>query len=105
MDFSDFFINYVFDVNESVFRSFTQLFFLGNLENLGRLPVLQELEGTDDWTLRIFVIYSFPTFSRSSNLFLAVTQSSQFRVISKIQVNFRFREYSRVLSIGSYGFQ
>ena len=72
---------------------------------LGRLPVLQGLEGTDDWILRNFVIFLFPTFSRSRYLFLAVSQSYQFRVISKIKVNFRFREYSRVLSIGSYGFQ
>ena len=31
-------------------------------------------------------------------LFLAVSRSYQFRVISKIKVNFRFREYSMVLS-------
>ena len=105
MDFSNFFNPYIFDVDESVFLSFTQLFFSCNLENLGRLPVLQELEGTDDWILRILVIFSFPTFARSRNLFLAVSQSYLFWVISKIQVNFRFREYSRVLSIGSYGFQ
>ena len=77
----------------------------GDLENLDQLPVLQELEGTDDWVSRIFVISSFPTFSRSRNLFLAVSQSYHVRVTSKIQVNFRFRRYSKVLSIGSHGFQ
>ena len=30
-----------FDVKESVFRSLTQLFCLGDLENLDQLPVLQ----------------------------------------------------------------
>ena len=45
MDFSNFFIPYVFDVKESDFRSFTQLFCAGDLENPGQLPVLQELEG------------------------------------------------------------
>ena len=105
MDFSNFFIPYVFDVKEFVFRSFTHSYCLGDFENLGQLPVLQELEGIDDWVLRIFVISPFPTFSRSRNLFLAVSQSYHVRVTSKIQVNFRFRRYSRVLSIGSYGFQ
>ena len=41
MDFSNLFIPYVVEVNESVFRSLTQLFCLGDLENLDQLPVLQ----------------------------------------------------------------
>ena len=41
MDFSNLFIPYVVDVNESVFRSLTQLFCSGDLENLDQLPVLQ----------------------------------------------------------------
>ena len=105
MDFSNFFILYVSDVKESVYRCFTRPLFSVDLENPGQLPVLQELEGTDGWVLWIFVISSFPTFSKSMNLFLVVSQSYQNRVTSKIQVNFRFRRYSRVLSIGSYGFQ
>ena len=48
MYFSNFFIPYVVDVEESVVRSLKQLFCLGDLENLDQLPVLQELEGTDD---------------------------------------------------------
>ena len=40
---------------------------------LGRLSVLQGLEGI--WILRIFVIFLFPTFSRSIYLFLAVSRS------------------------------
>ena len=104
MDFRNFSIPYVFEVKESISRSFTKLPCSGDLENPGQLPVLQELEGTDGWVLWIFVISSFPTFSKSMNLFLVVSQSYQNRVISKIQVNFRFRGYSRVLSIGSYGF-
>ena len=78
-DFSNFLIPYVFDVKESVFRSFTQLLCSGDLENLGQLPVLQELEGPDDWVSRIFVFSSSPTFSRSRNLFLAVSQSYHVR--------------------------
>ena len=41
MDFSNLFIPYVVDVKESVFRSLTQLFCLGDLENLDQLSVLQ----------------------------------------------------------------
>ena len=104
MDFSNFYNPYVFDVKESVFGSFAQPFCSGDLENLGRLLVLQELEGTDNLVLSIFVISSLPTFSRSRNLFRVVSQSYHVRVTSKIQVNFRFRRYSRVLSIGSCGF-
>ena len=44
----------------------------GDLENSGLLPVLQEVEGTDDWVLWIFVISSFPTFSRSMYLYIDV---------------------------------
>ena len=68
------------------------------------LPVLQELEGTDDWVSWIFAISSFPAFSRSRNLFPAVSQSYHVRVTSKIQVNFQFCRNSRVLMIGSYRF-
>ena len=84
MDFSNFFIPYVFDVKEAVFRSFTRPLISGNLENKGQLPVLQELEGTDGWVLWIFVISSLPTFSRSRNLFLVVSLSYHVRVTSKI---------------------
>ena len=67
--------------------------------------VLQELEGTDGLVLWIFVISLLPMFSRLRNLFLVVSQSYHSQVNSKIQINFQFRRYSRVLSIGSYGFQ
>ena len=56
MDFRNFFIPYVFEVKESISRSFTKLECSGDLENPDKLPV------SKDW-------------------------------------------YSRVLSIGSYGFQ
>jgi len=91
VDFSNVFISYVFDVNKSVLRSFTRPLCSGDLENPSQLPVLQELEGTDGWVLWIFVISSFPRFSRSRNLFLVVSQSCHVQVTSKIQVNFRFR--------------
>ena len=104
MDFCDFFIPYVFEVKESIFRSFTKLPCSENFENRGQLPVSQVLEGTDDWVLWIFVISSFPTFSRSRNPFFAVSQSYHVWKTSKIEVNFRFHRCSRVLMIGSYGF-
>ena len=62
MDFRDFSIPFVFEVKESIFRSFTKLLCSGNLENPDQLPVLQVLKGTDDQVLWIFVISSFPTF-------------------------------------------
>ena len=83
MDFSNVFISYVFVVKKAVFRSSTRPSISGNLENKGQLPVLQELEGTDGWVLWIFVISSFPTFSRSKNIFLVVSQSYHVRVTSK----------------------
>ena len=43
VDFSNFFIPYVFDVNESVFRCFTRPLCSGDLENPSQLPVLLEL--------------------------------------------------------------
>ena len=104
MDFRNFFIPNVFEVKESIFRSFTKLPCSGDLENPDQLPVLQVLKGTDDWVLWIFEISSFSTFSRSRNPFSAVSQSYRVRVTSKIQINFRFHRYSRVLMIGSYGF-
>ena len=84
MDFRNFFIPYIFEVEESVSRSFTKLLCSGDLENLGQLPVSQVFEGTDERVLWIFVISSFPTFSRLRNPFLAVSQSYHVRVTSKI---------------------
>ena len=49
--FRNFFIFYVFEVKESIFGSFTKLTCLDDFENPGQLPVLQVLEGTDDWVL------------------------------------------------------
>ena len=77
MDFSNFYNPYVLDVNESVFGSFAQPC-SGDLENLGQLPVLQELEGTDNLVLCIFVISSLPTFQRSRNIFLAFRKATMF---------------------------
>ena len=62
------------------------------------------LDGTDDWVLWIFEISLLPTFSRSRNPFFVVSQSYYVWVNSKIQINFRFYRYSRVLMIGSHGF-
>ena len=72
MEFRHFSIFYNFEVKESIFHSFTELACLDDFENPGQLPVLQVLEGTDDWVLWIFVISSLPTFSRSRNPFFIV---------------------------------
>ena len=48
MDFRNFFITYVFGVEESIYYSFTKLLCLSDLENPGQLPVSQVPEGTDD---------------------------------------------------------
>ena len=56
IDFHNIFIPYFFEVKKSIFRSFTKLPCSGDLEKPGQLPVLQKLEGTDDWVLWIFFI-------------------------------------------------
>ena len=63
MDFRNFFTTYVLGVKKSIFGSLAELPCSGDLENPGQLPVLQVLEGTDDWVLWIFVISPLHTFS------------------------------------------
>ena len=92
MDFRNFF-TYVFGVKESIFHSFTELPFLDDFENPGQLPVLQVLEGTDDWVLWIFVISLLHTFSGSPCF-----TKLPFLMTSKIQVNWFCRSL-RVLMI------
>ena len=75
MDFRNFFIPYIFEVKESISRSFTKLLCSSDLENLGQLPVSKVPEGTDDLVLWIFVISSLPTFLGSRNPFPAVSKS------------------------------
>ena len=104
MDFRDFFISYIFKVNESISCSITKLPESGDLKNPGQLPVSEVLTGTVDWVLWISVISSFLTFSMSRILFFVVSHCCSVRVTSTIQVNFWFCRNSRVLTIGSYGF-
>ena len=61
-------------------------------------------EGTDDCVLWIFEISSLFMFSRVRNPFLIFLLSYHVSVTSKIQVNFRYRRYSKVLMILSYKF-
>ena len=77
MDFSNFYNPYVLDVKESVLGSFAQPC-SDDLENIGQLPVLEELEGTDNLVLCIFIISPVPTFQRSRNIFLAVRKATMF---------------------------
>ena len=56
MDFRYIFIPYIFEVKESIPRSFTKLPCSGDLENLGQLPVSEVLQGTADLVLWISVI-------------------------------------------------
>ena len=102
MDFRNFFISYIFKVNESISRSFTELPESGDLKNPGQLPVSKVPKSTVDWVLWISVISSFLTFSMSRILFFVVSHCCSVRVTSTIQVNFWFCRNSRVLTIGSY---
>ena len=77
MDFSNFYNPYVLKVKEFDFGSLAQPC-SGDLENLGQLPVLQELEGTDNLVLCIFVISPLPTFQRPRNIILAVRKATMF---------------------------
>ena len=53
MDFRNFFIPYVFEVEESISPSFTKLQCSGDLENPGQLPV------SKDWYSRVLPIGSY----------------------------------------------
>ena len=66
------------------FCSFTKLLRLGNLENSGQLPVLQVLEGTDDWVLRIFIFLNSLCFRCHGIHFLQVQKATHVGVTSKI---------------------
>ena len=91
MDFSNFFILYVSDVKESVYRCFTRPLFSDNLENLGQLPVLQELEGTDGWVLWIFVIslllYVFEVKESISRGFTRLSCSDDLKNLDQLPVS------------------
>ena len=83
MDFRNFFIPYIFEVEGSIYHSFTKLPCSDDHENPGQLSASQVLDGSDDWVLWIFVISSFPTFLRLRNPFLPVSQSCYVWVTSK----------------------
>ena len=89
---------YVFEVKESISDISTELPCLRDLEILGQRPDTVVLVAS------ISAISTFFMFSRSGNPYLAVSQSYHVRMISKIQVNSRFRRCSMVLMIESYGF-
>ena len=105
MDFRNFFISYIFKVNESISRSLTKLPESGDLKNPGQLQVSEVLTGTVDWVLGISVISSFLTFSMSRNLFFVVSHCCSVRMTSKIQVNFWFCRNSRVWRLGLIDFR
>ena len=98
------FERYVFEVKKSISDISTELPCSGDLENPGQLPVQGVLEGTDDWVLWIFKISPLFMFSRSGNSFLIFLLRYHVRVTSKIQTNFRYRGYLKVLMIESYEF-
>ena len=91
MDFSNFLIPYVFDVKEPVIMVSHGRYFRVTSEFQVNFRFCRNSKVTDGWVLWIFVISLFPTFSRSRNLFLVVSQSYHVQVTSKIQVNFRVR--------------
>ena len=49
---------YVFDGKESIVDIIIELSFSGDLENPGKLPVQEVLEGNDDCVLKILAIFS-----------------------------------------------
>ena len=95
---------YVFEGEKSIFDIIPELPCFGDLENPGQLPVQEVLEGTDDCVLWIFEISPLFMFSRVGNPFLIFLLSYHVPVTSKIQVNFRYRRYLKVLMIVSYEF-
>ena len=100
----NFFTNYVFESEESIFDIVTELPRFGNLENPGQLPVQEVLGGTDDFVLWIFDISSLFMFLRMRNPFMIFLLSYHVSVTSKIQINFRYRRYLKILLIVSYKF-
>ena len=103
-NFWNFFTIYVFEVKESISDIPSELPCSDDFENLGQLPVQEVLRGTGDCVLWNFTISQLFMFLKSRNLFLIFLLSYHVRVISKIQVNFRFKRFSEVLMILSYGF-
>ena len=94
----------VFEGEKSIFDIISELPCLSDLENPGQLPVQEVLEGTDDCVWWIFEISSPFMFSRAGNPFLIFLLSYHVPVTSKIQVNFRYRRYLKILLIVSYKF-
>ena len=78
MDFHYFFLPYVFEIKESISRGVTKLPCLGDLENLGQLPVSEVLQGTVDLVSWISVISTNLTISMSRNLFFMVLHNRSF---------------------------
>ena len=104
INFWNFPIIYVFEGEESISDIPTELPCFGDLENPGQLPVQDVLEGIDDCVSWIFEISSLFMFSRVRNLFLIFLLSYHVSVTSKIQVNFRYMRYLKILLIVSYKF-
>ena len=104
MNFWHFFTIHVFEIKESIADIHTELPCLGDLENPGQLPVQEVLEGTYDSVLWIFEISSVFMFSGSRNPLLTFLLSYHVQVTLKIQVNFRYRRYLKVLMIVCYKF-
>ena len=102
--FWNFFTIYVFKVKVSNADIPSELPGLSDLEIPGQLPVQEVLRGTDDCVLWIFTISSVFMFLRSRNPLLTFLMSYHVWVTSKFQVNFRFKRFSEVLMIVSYGF-
>ena len=95
---------YVFEGGESIFDIITELPCLDDLENSDQLPVQEVLEGTDDCVSWIFEIFPLFMFSRVRNPFLIFLLSYRVSVTSKIQANFRYKRYLKVLMIVSNEF-
>ena len=95
---------HVFKVKESIADIHTELPCLVDFENPFQLPVQEVLRGTDNFVSWIFTISSIFMFSRSRNPFLVFLLSYHVQVTSKIKIEFRFKRFSKVFMILSYGF-
>ena len=66
MDFYNFFSIHVFQVEESIAEILIRLPCLGDLKNVGQLPVQKAFKGTDSFVSWIYTVSSVSMFSMSS---------------------------------------
>ena len=101
ISFWNFFTVYVFEVEESIDDIPTELTCLGDLKNLGQLPIQEVLRDTDDCVLWNFIISQLYMFSRTRNPLLTFLLSYLLWVTSKTSSTVRWPRFSRLPEHGS----